>query len=119
MRTVYLSAEAPDFNTVRDGVWTAGRRLEDHGGSVPRLVRASAGKALGVTWSPAHQSLTPARLDEAKALGLQVIPWTVNDKATMERLMDWGVDGIITDYPDRLREVMALRGMALPAVVGR
>jgi len=34
--------------------------------------------------------------------------------SAMERLIDWGVDGIISDYPDRLREVMRRRGMALP-----
>ena len=42
-------------------------------------------------------------------------PTTVNEIADMERLMDWGVDGIITDRPDRLRAVMQQRGMALPA----
>jgi glycerophosphoryl diester phosphodiesterase len=35
----------------------------------------------------------------------------------MERLMGWGVDGLITDYPDRLREVMAQRGLPRPAPV--
>ena len=44
-------------------------------------------------------------MKEAKSLGLQVLPWTVNDPPDMERLIDWGVDGIITDYPDRLRDV--------------
>jgi glycerophosphoryl diester phosphodiesterase len=39
----------------------------------------------------------------------------VNDAADAERLIDWGVDGLIGDYPDRLREVMGKRGMALPA----
>jgi len=38
----------------------------------------------------------------------------VNETADMKRLMDWGVDGLITDYPDRLRAVMAERGMPLP-----
>lgn len=46
--------------------------------------------------------------------GLRVIPWTVDDPATMGYLIDLGVDGMITDYPDRLREVMADRGLALP-----
>jgi glycerophosphoryl diester phosphodiesterase len=40
---------------------------------------------------------------EAHAAGIAVIPWTIDDRATMASLMDAGVDGIITDYPDRLR----------------
>ena len=51
---------------------------------------------------------------DAHALGLKVVPWTTNDPATMAALIDLGVDGIITDYPNRLRELMAERGMRLP-----
>jgi len=43
-----------------------------------------------------------------------VIPWTVNEAPDMERLLDWAVDGLITDRPDRLRKVMQQRGMPLP-----
>lgn len=54
---------------------------------------------------------------------MQVIPWTVDDKPTMRSLIAAGVDGISTDYPDRLREVMSESGMKLPqsfqAVPGR
>ena len=53
-------------------------------------------------------------MKEAQASGSQVLPWTVNDPPDMERLIDWGVDGIITDYPDRLRDVMAAKGLPLP-----
>lgn len=53
-------------------------------------------------WSPRWQDLTPALLDEAHAAGLRVIPWTVNDPADMRRLIALGVDGLITDRPDRL-----------------
>ena len=118
MRTVYLTAEFDNFHTLRDGAWTAGHLLKDHGQSIPRLVKASAGNATGVTWSPAHNHLAAPQVKEAQALGLKVIPWTVNDKAVMDRLIGWGVDGLITDYPDRLRDVMAARGMALPVGVG-
>ena len=48
---------------------------------------------------------------------MQVIPWTVDDQPTMRALIDAGVDGIITDYPDRLREVMASAGIKLPRSV--
>jgi hypothetical protein len=41
---------------------------------------------------------------------MAVIPWTIDDPATMASLMDAGVDGIITNYPDRLRALMAERG---------
>jgi len=53
-------------------------------------------------------------LTEAQALGLRVIVWTVNDVADMHKLIELGVDGIISDYPDRLREVARQRGVALP-----
>jgi len=56
-----------------------------------------------------------AMVESAHARGIEVIPWTVDDKATMHYLMDLGVDGIITNYPDRLRQVMAERGLPLPA----
>ena len=56
-------------------------------------------------------------MTEAKAANLRVIPWTVNQAPDMERLIDLGVDGLISDYPDRLRAVLANRNIALPAPV--
>jgi glycerophosphoryl diester phosphodiesterase len=53
----------------------------------------------------------------ARAAGLSVIPWTINDPAVMNAQIDAGADGIITDYPTRLREVLAARGMPLPPPV--
>jgi len=107
--TAYLTIQTANNDNVRDGGWTAGLRLADHG-SVPRLVKAAGGRI----WSPNQGAVTQALVDEAHALGLQVIPWTVNEPADMERLIAWGVDGLITDYPDRLREVLQRRGIALP-----
>ena len=114
MRTAYLSGAPPVAGGPNEALWTAGRRLSAHAGSMPALVRAAAGSAKGVTWSPHWKQLNPDQLKQAQALGLSVMPWTVNERADMKRLMDWGVDGLITDYPDRLREVMAERGMTLP-----
>jgi glycerophosphoryl diester phosphodiesterase len=107
--TVCLTVKTEANDTVRDGRWTAGLPLADHG-TVPALVKA-AGCA---TWSPNGGSLTQALVKEAQSAGLQVVPWTVNLPADMERLVAWGVDGLITDYPDRLRDVLAARGMPLP-----
>ena len=109
--TVYLTIQTASADNVRDG-WTAGFRLADHG-SVPRLVKAAG----GAVWSPNGGAVTEALVKEAQALGLKVVPWTINGPADLERMMDWGVDGLITDYPDRLREVMRQRKLPLPKAV--
>jgi glycerophosphoryl diester phosphodiesterase len=46
--------------------------------------------------------VSPALLTAARAKDLQVVCWTVNNAAHMRLLMDAGVDGIMSDYPDRL-----------------
>jgi glycerophosphoryl diester phosphodiesterase len=93
--------------TVRDAaLWWDGPVPGDFGGSVPRAVAAEGGPV----WAPDHIDLTRDQLDEAHALGLAVIPWTVNDPADMARLIAWGVDGIVTDRPDRARQVLAAMG---------
>ena len=58
-------------------------------------------------------------VDHAHWLGLKVIPWTVNDAATMREQIADGVDGLITDYPTVLRGVLAELGMPLPPVYHR
>jgi glycerophosphoryl diester phosphodiesterase len=108
--TVALTAQQSWQDNVADAAWTAGLRLADHGGSVPRLVKAVG----AATWSPHFADLSPASLQEAHTLGLEVVAWTVNDPAVIERLLDWRVDGLISDYPDRVRAAMARRGMPLP-----
>lgn len=54
-------------------------------------------------------------INRAHEAGFAVVPWTVNEEETMNEQIDAGVDGMITDYPTRLRAVMEDRGMALPA----
>ena len=112
--TVYLTIQTANSDNLRDGDWTAGLKFADHG-SAPGMVKAAGGKV----WSPNGGAVTEALVKEAQALGLQVIPWTINNPADMERLIGWKVDGIITDYPDRLRTVMQARGMALPPPLAR
>lgn len=59
--------------------------------------------------------VTPRMLRAAHASGIQVQVWTVNDADQMERLLDMGVDALITDRPSLLREVMDRRGQWSPA----
>lgn len=51
-------------------------------------------------WSPNYQLVSPQLIAEAHARGMKVIPWTVNTTEEMKDLIEMGVDGIITDYPD-------------------
>ena len=116
IETSCLTIQTRDDDTVQqspDGgpsPWHAGLALRDYGGSLPGLVKAAG---CG-TWSMFWRNLTPKDLAAAHALGLKVLPWTVNERGDMRSLIDLGVDGIITDYPDRLRDVMAERKMTLP-----
>ena len=93
--------------------WSAGLDIDAHGGSVVALVKAAGCHV----WSPSFRDLTEERLKHAKELGLKVIPWTVNNAENMAQLIDWGVDGLITDYPDRARPVLAAKGVPLPPPV--
>ena len=112
--TVYLTAQQRWLDNVGAGkpegsAWTAGFKYADHG-SVPKLVKAAGGRF----WSCFHGDLDAAKVREAQALGLKVLAWTVNEPADITRAMDLGVDGIVTDRPDLVREEMQRRGMALP-----
>lgn len=115
IETVALTTQRPGEDGVQIGrpgpsAWLGGLDADDFGGSVPRLVKASG----AVIWSPHYQDLDAGRVEEAHALGLRVVPWTINETADMERLLDWKVDGIITDRPDRLRAVLQAKGIAVP-----
>ena len=96
--------------TRRPSPWLAGLDPADYAGSVPRLA-AAAGCG---TWSPIFRELSADALAEARALGLKVVPWTVNAREDMARIIDMKADGLITDYPDRAREVMAEKGLPPP-----
>jgi glycerophosphoryl diester phosphodiesterase len=52
-------------------------------------------------YSPAWQLVTPELVKGCHDRGMAVVPWTVNEVAEMLRMRDMGVDGLITDYPDR------------------
>ena len=108
--------------------WLGGIDIDDYAGSLQaRLVAATASFGADAV-SPVHGDpqggtvndpgyvpfTTPELVGAAHDRGMAVIPWTVDDRPTIESLMDIGVDGLITDRPDLLREVMADRHLRLP-----
>ncbi|MER5491744.1 glycerophosphodiester phosphodiesterase [Streptomyces sp. NPDC002454] len=104
--------------------WLGGIDIDDFGGDLVAAAKSFGAAAIspvhgdpqgGTVDDPGYKPfVTEELVRKAHAARLKVIPWTVNDTATMNKLIDDGVDGIITDYPDRLRAVMADRGFKLP-----
>jgi len=112
--TVYLTVEKGFMDSIQrdkaSSPWTAGFHVSRYGGSIPRMVKAAG----GAVWSPYHAETTRDQVREAQALGLKVVVWTVNAPSDMRRLIEWGVDGIISDRPDLLRKTAGEMGVSLP-----
>jgi glycerophosphoryl diester phosphodiesterase len=111
--TVALTDQQSGEDTIQAGrrgpsPWLGGLDVDDFGGSVPKVVHASGARV----WSPHYRDIDARLVAEAHALGLVVVPWTVNEPAEMRRVLDLGVDGIISDRPDRLRSELEARGIA-------
>ena len=107
--TVYLSLEGKSLNNIKAGrpgasPWMAGLDIDDFSGSIPQAVKAAGGRY----WAPYYKHLTNDLLNEAHALGIQVFVWTPDKRGDMIRLIEMGVDGIITNRPDILKSVVGL-----------
>jgi glycerophosphoryl diester phosphodiesterase len=92
-----VEREAPEIQTVY---------LTDAAGSDPRKVHAAGGRI----WSPGFAGVDRSVLKTARDLGLKVVVWTVNEPADIARMLDLGLDGIISDYPDRVLAELKRRG---------
>ncbi|MGU3291992.1 glycerophosphodiester phosphodiesterase family protein [Williamsia sp. M5A3_1d] len=108
--------------------WLGGLDVDDFGGNLVRTARAIPGVTAisPVQGTPQDGAIGDAgfvpypdarMVADAHRAGLEVIPWTVDDPATMAHFIDLGVDGMITDHPDRLRAVLASKGLPLPRPV--
>jgi glycerophosphoryl diester phosphodiesterase len=112
--TVYLTQQKGPGATVsldRASEWTAGFNPADYGKSLPRTIQAAG----GAIWSPYFGDVDTELISEAHRLGLAVVVWTVNKPADMTRMIEIGVDGIISDHPDLLRQAASDQRVALPA----
>ncbi len=113
--TAYLTVSQPWLDTLQPGrpgasPWLAGYDIDEFQQSEPHAIKAAGGRI----WSPYHKEVTRKKVDLAHKLGLVVNVWTVNKPRRMEELITMGVDGIITDYPDRLRMVLQKRDLPVP-----
>ena len=104
--TVYLS-HMGRLNNIKPGQpgaspWTAGIDVDDYDGSIPRAIKAAGGRY----WAPFYKYITPNLLQEAHRLGICVFVWTPDSKSDILRLIEMGVDGIITNRPDILKNAL-------------
>jgi glycerophosphoryl diester phosphodiesterase len=104
--------EADNVQAGRPGAspWLGGLDINDFKGNLPALVKKTGCEI----WAPFFRDASEARLKAAHDLGLKVVVWTVNAPGDIATMLDRGVDGIISDYPDRVREAMRAKGMTLP-----
>lgn len=118
LKTAYLTDYKTDPKTGdKKTLWTAGYDVSDYHDSFPQLIKALRGHI----WGPYQMDLTKKDLDDAHRLGLKVVVWgwpeeegTEFNQNRMVELMQWGVDGIITDRPDKLRNLLKAHGYLLP-----
>ncbi len=120
IETIALYSEQPSWDSP-DGTslwldrdepspWLAGVNIHDFGDDPVK-----AAHSLGVdNVSPYYGEVTEEVVEQAHELGMKVIPWTVNDADDMEMLYDLGVDGIITDRPWVLRDLLESKGEQVP-----
>jgi glycerophosphoryl diester phosphodiesterase len=111
--TVYLTQQKGLGATIsleKASEWTAGFNPADYSTSLPRTIKAAG----GAIWSPYFGDVDPDLIGESHRLGLSVVVWTVNKPADIAEMIDMGVDGIISDRPDLLRQVASQKGIALP-----
>jgi glycerophosphoryl diester phosphodiesterase len=104
--------------------WLGGIDIDDFGGDPIKAVKSFGASAIspvdgfpqgGKITDPAFRPyFTEDTVKAAHKAGLKVIPWTVDDPATIKWFIDQGVDGIISDYPDRVRDVVRSVGLRLP-----
>lgn len=106
-----------DAGTERDPAqWWADAQDVSIDVSTPAAVAAAAGMPpWPAVWAPDYRGLTAWRIGEAHALGLLVVPWTVNTIEAMAMLLALGADGLCTDRPDLARQAMAAFGLELPS----
>jgi len=105
--TVYLSILGVRFNNIEPGrpgasPWMAGLDIDNFNGSIPSAVKAAGGSY----WASYYKDLSYRRVQEAHDLGLRVFAWTPDSRPQMQFLIDKKIDGIITNRPDILKDLL-------------
>src|SRR5262249_43280879 len=71
------------------------------------LARQAGAELLG----PSYEFVDAELVRRCREVGVRVVPWTVNDPEHAKRLIDWGIDGLTTDVPDRMAACLRAWGI--------
>jgi glycerophosphoryl diester phosphodiesterase len=107
-----LTLQSFEWSALRYARANYGEQLEFRAAILDKqgdLEQIAAAREYAQIWSPKHELVTAELVERVHALGMLAIPWTVNDESRMRELIEMGVDGIITDFPNVL---LALLGRA-------
>ena len=91
--------------------WMGGLDIDDFNGDYIKAAKSIQADVVSPYWV----EVTPELVAEAHKLGIKVVPWTVNSRRDMEKLITMGVDGIISDKPEVLRNLLIEKGIKVPA----
>lgn len=110
-RTIVISFDASTLAAVRrpNAAIVIGLLVEGAKGDPVKAALDAGARQL----CPRADMVTRELVEEAHRAGLHVVTWTVNDADKMRAVIDMGVDGIMTDLPDRLRAVIEDRASGL------
>lgn len=89
--------------------WLGGLDIKDYQGNPVKAAHAIGADII----SPYYTEISKQDVDEAHSLGMKGVPWTVNNEKDMNMLLDMGVDGIISDKPWLLKQVLEKRNIKL------
>jgi glycerophosphoryl diester phosphodiesterase len=112
VKTSCLTAQQPWTNNIAPVAgkksWLGTIKAAEHT-DVPAMVKAAGCD----TWSPYFADINAGLVKKAQNLGLIVMPWTVNEPQDIEAVIGLGVNGLITDYPDRALPILKRLGQTV------
>jgi len=91
-----------------DSLWLGKKFPSEDLFLLPKIIKSLEGHV----WSVFYRDVTKQNIDLAHDLGLAVIVWTVNRESDIVRMIEYGVDGIITDYPKKTQEICLSRNIS-------
>ena len=92
----------------KDSPWLGKKFLLEDLFLLPKIIKSLEGHV----WSVFYRDVTKQNIDLAHELGLAVIVWTVNRESDIVRMIEYGVDGIITDYPKKTQDICLSRNIS-------